>query len=236
MHNRKNYVFAGSDAGGERAAAFYSLSIQRSSMVWTRKPICVRCSLALPNIPSTALRNCCLGTSSLLRWRRPKPPPDMSGESIKSFVDGTERLRAFYSGAWPCFHDAEIVEMHLWRGHVYPGEWDNRNVFPILTLKVLILEATQPNATSAGNDVLATLRFHSVDQVRLQDFNHNNSIVDIAVSSEARGFYTNGEPLPPALLMTIEQGFGLAGSFSCTRIEIVTAECSPTGPLGEPHS
>jgi hypothetical protein len=25
MHNRSNYLFAGSDAGGERAAAFYSL-------------------------------------------------------------------------------------------------------------------------------------------------------------------------------------------------------------------
>jgi hypothetical protein len=25
MHNRKNYLFAGSDAGGERAAAIYSL-------------------------------------------------------------------------------------------------------------------------------------------------------------------------------------------------------------------
>ena len=25
VHNRKNYLFAGSDAGGERAAAFYSL-------------------------------------------------------------------------------------------------------------------------------------------------------------------------------------------------------------------
>jgi transposase len=25
LHNRKNYLFAGSDAGGERAAAFYSL-------------------------------------------------------------------------------------------------------------------------------------------------------------------------------------------------------------------
>jgi hypothetical protein len=25
LHNRKNWLFAGSDAGGERAAAFYSL-------------------------------------------------------------------------------------------------------------------------------------------------------------------------------------------------------------------
>jgi len=160
----------------------------------------------------------------------------MSGESIESFFEGTERLRAFYSGAWPCFHDAEIVQMHLWRGHVYPGEWDDRNVFPVLTLKILILEATQPGAMSAGNDVLATLRFHSVDQVRLQDFNHDNSIVDTAVSPQARGFYTNGEPLPPALLVTIEPGFGLAGSFSCTRMEVVTAERSPSGPLGGPQS
>jgi Immunity protein 50 len=159
----------------------------------------------------------------------------MSGESIESFVDGTERLRAFYSGAWPCFHDAEIVELHLWRGYVYPGEWDDRNVFPILTLKVLILEATQPGATGAGNDVFATLRFHGVDQVRLQDFNHNNSIVGLAVNQQPRGFYTNGEPLPPTLLVTIEQGFGLLGSFSCSRIEVVTAERAPAGPLGGPQ-
>ena len=157
----------------------------------------------------------------------------MSGESIESFVDGTERLRAFYSGAWPSFHDAEIVEMHFWRGYVYPGDWDDRNVFPILTLKILILEATQPGAKSAGNDVFATLRFHDVDQVRFQDFNHNNSIVGLAVSHQPRGFYTNGEPLPPASLVTIEQGFGLSGSFSCFRIEVVTAERAPAGPLGE---
>jgi hypothetical protein len=159
----------------------------------------------------------------------------MSDESIESFFDGTARLRAFYGGAWPCCHDAEIVEMHLWRGHVHPGDWDDRNIFPVLTLKILILEATQPGATSAGNDVLATLRFHSVDQVRLQDFNHNSSIVGIAVSPQARGFYTNGEPLPPALLVTIEQGFGLAGSFSCASMEVVAAELYATGPLGGPQ-
>jgi Immunity protein 50 len=159
----------------------------------------------------------------------------MSRESIESFADGTERLRAFYSGAWPNFHDAEIVELHLWRGYIHPGEWDNSNVFPILTLRIQILEATQPGATGAGNDVLATLRFHGVDQVRLQDFNHNNSIVRLAVSQQPRGFYTNGEPLPPTLLVTIEQGFGLSGSFSCTRMEVVTAERAPAGPLGKPQ-
>jgi hypothetical protein len=157
----------------------------------------------------------------------------MPGESIELFVAGAERLRAFYSGTWPCFHDAEIVEMHLWRGHIYPGDWDDRNVLPILTLKIQILEATQPGATGADNDVLATLRFHSVDQVQLLDFNNINSIVDISVRPQARGFYTNGEPLPPSLLVAIEQGFGLTGSFSCASIEVIAAEHSPAGTLGD---
>jgi hypothetical protein len=159
----------------------------------------------------------------------------MSGESIESFFEGTEPLRAFYGGAWPCFHDAEIVEVHLWRGYVYPGDWDDRNVFPILTLKILILEATQPGATGAENNVLATLRFHGVDQVRLQDFNHNNSIVGLAVTQQPRGFYTDGEPLPPALLVTIEQGFGLLANFSCSRMEVLSAERAPVGRLGGPQ-
>lgn len=160
----------------------------------------------------------------------------MSGEGIESFVDGTETLRAFYGGAWPCFHDAELVELHLWRGHVYPGDWDDRNVFPVLTLKILILEATQPGATGNGNDLLATLRFHGVDRVRLQDFNHNNSIVGLALSQQERGLYTNGESLPPTRLVTIEQGFGLFASFTCTRMEVVAAVHAPPGPLGKPQS
>jgi len=159
----------------------------------------------------------------------------MLGESIESYIDGAERLRALHAGAWPSFHDAEIVEVHLWRGHIYSGDWDDRNVFPILTLKILILEATQPGATGAGNDVLATLRFHGVDQVRLQDFNHNNSIVGLAVAQQPRGFYTNGEPLPPLLLVNIEQGFGLLASFSCSRMEVLIAEPASGGPLGGPH-
>ena len=160
----------------------------------------------------------------------------MFGEGIESLVDGSEILRRFYGDAWPCFHDAEVVEVHLWRGYLYPGDWDNRNVFPVLTLKVLILEATQPGATGSGNNLLATLRFYDVDSVRLQDFNHNTSIVGFKLRQQERGFYTNGEPLPPSLLVTVEQGFGLSASFSCARLEVVAAERPPSGPIGGPQS
>ena len=60
---RKNYLFAGSDTGGERAAAIYSLIGRRNSTAWIRKPICARCCRASPITPSTASRSCCLGTS-----------------------------------------------------------------------------------------------------------------------------------------------------------------------------
>jgi hypothetical protein len=159
----------------------------------------------------------------------------MTSESIESLVDGVNKLRIFFP-AWPSFHDAEVVELHLWRGHVYPGHWDDRNIFPVLTIKVLILEATQPGATGAGNDILVTLRFHDVDQVDLRDFNHNNSIVALSVTKQARGHFTTGEELPPHLAVVLEQGFGLAGSFRCFRIEILSAERAPTGPIGKPNA
>ncbi len=155
----------------------------------------------------------------------------MASETLESLVEKAETLRAFY-GAWPSFHDAEVVELHLWRGYVYPGGWDDRNVFPILTAKILVLEATQPGATGAERNVLVTLRFHDVDALRLEDFNHNNSIVGLSVSKRARGHFASGESLPPALLVTVERGFGLAASFHCSRAEVVGAEWAQPGPIG----
>ncbi len=155
----------------------------------------------------------------------------MSSKNIESSLfEGADKLVPFFP-TWPCFHDAEIVELHLWRGHVYAGDWDDRNIFPILTIKVLVLEATQPGATGAGNDVLVTLRFHDVDQVELRDFNHNNSIVGLSVNKQSRG--AAEDELAPYLAVVLEQGFGLSASFRCFRIEILSVERAPSGPIGK---
>src|SRR5437867_948381 len=82
--------------------------------------------------------------------------PSMDG--IESLVEKSEKLTSIF-GSWPSFHDAEVIDLYYWRGDVRPGDWDDRNVFPVLTVKVLILEATQARATDAGHDTLATLRF-----------------------------------------------------------------------------
>src|SRR5690348_3599490 len=59
---RKNYLFAGFDSGGERAAAVYSLIGSAKLNDVAPKPTCVKCLHALPIIRSTASRSCCRGT------------------------------------------------------------------------------------------------------------------------------------------------------------------------------
>ena len=129
-----------------------------------------------------------------------------------------------FFATWPCFHDAEVVAMNLWRGHVRPGDWDDRNVFPVLTCKVRVLEATQPGAAHAGDDILVTLRFHDVDDVDVRGFNHDNSIVGLSLSKRGRGNFTTGEEMPPLLIVTFERGHGISASFRCSRLEVVSAE------------
>ena len=53
--------------------------------------------------------------------------------SIEQQIEGSEKLVERF-GYWPSFHDAEILEIHLWRGDV--DEKRNRFVLPIVTLRV----------------------------------------------------------------------------------------------------
>lgn len=147
---------------------------------------------------------------------------------IENLIESSEKLVALF-GAWPCFHDAEVIALQLWRGHIWPGDWDDRNVFPVLTVKIRVLEATQPGANHAGDDVLVTFRFHDVDDFKVHDFNHVNQIVGMSVAKRDRGKFTTGEDLPPDLLVTFEPGFGMGGSFRCRRIEVAAAERDAPG-------
>ena len=158
----------------------------------------------------------------------------MTTEDLASIFVGSEKLMAFYGG-WPSFHDAEIVELHFWRGYLYPGDWDDRNVFPVLTLRILVLQATQPGANATRRDVLVKLRFFDVEEVRLDGFNNENAIVGLSVATQPRGQFVSGEPLLPSLVVTLSNGFGLQGSFRCMRAEVVSAEWAPDGSTGEPR-
>jgi hypothetical protein len=155
--------------------------------------------------------------------RRRFVPDDPQMSDAASLFDGNQILTSIF-GEWPSFHDAEVIDVQLWRGDVKPGEWDDSNVFPVLTVKVRILEATQPGATGdSGRDVLATLRFHDVDDVKIEGFNHQNAILGISIVQRERGKFASGEDLPPDLVVIFEPAFGVAASFRCRRAEILDA-------------
>lgn len=137
----------------------------------------------------------------------------------KVIVKNSEKLTSLFRGSWPEFHDAEIVDLHLWRGNVRPGNWDDRNVFPVLTVKVRILEATQPGASHAGDDVLATLRFHDFSELKLKGFDHMNQILSLSITQRDRGKGPKGNSLQPDYVVDFES----FGSFSCFQIEVLDA-------------
>ncbi len=134
-----------------------------------------------------------------------------------TFVEHRERLAPFFADTWPSFHDAEIIAIDLWRGDVCPerGRW----IGAVITVKIQVLEATQPNATHAGNDHLVTLRFHDADDIKLIDFNPQNAITGLTFSHESLG-----EGLTPYISVVFIRGFGVDISFKCFRVEVLHAE------------
>ena len=133
------------------------------------------------------------------------------------FVENSERIVSFFGGAWPSFHDAEVISMDLYRGDVCP-ECDSW-IGPTLTASIQVLEATQPGAKHADDDTLVTLRFHDVDDLRLIGFNHQNAIIGLRFSTERRA-----EGVPDYVRVAFQQAHGVDCTFRCSRVEAVNAQ------------
>jgi hypothetical protein len=146
--------------------------------------------------------------------------------SIESLISGSEKLTRIY-GAWPSFHDAEVIELHHWRGQMKPGDWDDGNVMPILTAKIhIFIESPTSQHT------LATLRFEGVDDYKMEGFNHQNAILGLCITIQDRGTFESGERLPPYLVVEFQPAFGMSASFRCFRIEVVDAvRCTEEGKV-----
>ena len=143
-------------------------------------------------------------------------------DGLETFARNGDALRPFFS-AWPSFHDAEVIDLNVSRGHMYPGEWDYRNVTPSVTMKVRILEATQPGTTGSRHDVLVTLRFADASAIAVTSFDEMRCISGISVTAVSRGAYTDGRPLTPRLDVSIVTGQRVSASFSCLGIEVLEA-------------
>lgn len=115
------------------------------------------------------------------------------------------------NGEWPNFHDAEVHNLNIWRGDIRPD--DDVWIGPVLEASFELCALEKP--------YLVVMKFHDCDSIRMEKFNHQNAVYDLKFKFEARGNYTNGEPLPPNVSVSFEQAFGVALSFKCFRVRVI---------------
>lgn len=145
--------------------------------------------------------------------------------AIESLIEGSEKLTRIYGG-WPPFHDAEVIELHHWRGQMKRGvDWDDSNVLPRLTARIhIFIEGP------ASQHTLATLRFEDVDDYRMEGFNHQNAMLGLSITLQQRDQPGSGGCEPPYLSVEFRSAFGMSASFRCARIAVVEAvRCNEEG-------
>jgi hypothetical protein len=149
----------------------------------------------------------------------------MDGAAV---FEGSGKLTDLF-GYWPTFHDAEVHELLLDRGNVDPD--GSSYVFPILTVKIHVFEMTN-EVDSAGYFVLTkhtlvTLRFHDVEDCRLNGFNQQNAINGLTVAEADAG-----SRRLPLLGVRMDAAYGLDASFKCSKCEVLAAvPCDKKGRL-----
>ena len=115
------------------------------------------------------------------------------------------------NGEWPNFHDAEVHNLNMWRGDVRPD--DNVWIGPVIEASFELCALKNP--------YIAVLKFHDCDEIRMEEFNHQNAVYDLTFEYVSRGNRPDGEPLPPFIAVHFEQAFGVALSFKCFKVQVL---------------
>jgi len=148
--------------------------------------------------------------------------------NFETLIVGSEKLTTIF-GYWPSFHDAEVLELHFWRGNIQTekGIYD----FPVLTLTIHVWELTKevdPHGyLILRHHTLTRLRFYDVHNFEMQGFNHQNAMMELVLTREQRN-----EGPSPYFAVRVVAAFGMGASFKCLRVEVVDAvTCSDDGKL-----
>jgi hypothetical protein len=140
--------------------------------------------------------------------------------NVETLIEGTEKLSRIF-GSWPSFHDAEIVELHLWRGDSMTERSHPR--FPVLTAKIHLWKMTNEIDAKGyyvlQNHTLATLRFHDVLNLEIKGFSLQNVIFGLSIESEE----LSTGPWRRSFTVDFEPVAEFEAKFQCSRIEVVDA-------------
>ncbi len=119
-------------------------------------------------------------------------------------------------GRWPSFHDAEVLSFALDRAGA--GECPG----PTIEARVHVFRITSA-VNSKGSFVLAdytlvTLRFLFVQELRLEDFNHQNALMGLKIADiSSRGMENI------LFEVSFDGAWGLSAKFQCAAVEAVSA-------------
>ena len=114
-------------------------------------------------------------------------------------------------GEWPNFHDSEVHNLNIWRGDIRPD--DDVWIGPVIEASFELCALKDP--------YIVKFKFHDCDEIRMEEFNHQNAVYDLTFKYEDRGTYTSGKSLPPCISVRFEQAFGVALSFKCFRVQAI---------------
>jgi hypothetical protein len=144
-------------------------------------------------------------------------------------IEGSKKLTQIF-GRWPSFHDAEVLDLSLWRGDVDPEH--GRYIFPVLTTTIHLWEMTRELDTHGffvlKDHTLATPRFHEVHDLRMEGFNHQNAIFDLSINKLERM-----KPPSSYFAVEIEPSFGVGASFTCLREVRDAVLCGANGKVDQ---
>jgi hypothetical protein len=145
--------------------------------------------------------------------------------NVEEFIDSSKKLTDIF-GYWPSFHDAEILELTFWRGDVDPDA--GRYIFPVLQTRMHLWELTNETGPLVRkHHTLATLRFHDIDEFRMEGFNHQNAILGLSIVRQERASGPS-----PVFAVHFNPAFGMGATFVCGRVEVIdAAACSTEGKL-----
>jgi hypothetical protein len=140
-------------------------------------------------------------------------------EKVIARIQGVVKLTQIF-GTWPSFHDAEVIELSVRRNGIGPKQGSEFS--PVLTVMVHVWQTT-PEVDAKGffvlrNHTLATIRFHGVEEFKMEGFNHQNVIFGLDIGEEQ-----GSQGASPLFTVNFDPSFGIDASFKCSRIEIVDA-------------
>jgi hypothetical protein len=129
-------------------------------------------------------------------------------------VIGGELLTSIF-GYWPSYHDAEVLWLRLDRT---PSEGTYGPVLETLIHTFEITDEIEPNGSYLlKNHVLVHFRFHEVVQLRLDEFNHQNSLFGLSLTDLRERQWEHIQ-----FQVSLDPSFGLGCSFQCHKVEIVS--------------